>query len=473
MLGVARYGPFGIISLMVSDGKRSMPSGPIIISIFLITFALGLGRFWLTLDQSYLELAPQIDQVVTLRGVVMEEPDRRDTSTRLVVQVADKNFKILATVPAYPAYHYGDDLELSGKLLRPENFDSFDYINYLAKDDIHYQLFQPKIKLLGREQGHWLKAKLLAVKNAFLNKINLILPEPESSLLAGLTVGAKQSLGTDWLERFRVAGVSHIVVLSGYNVTIIAESLSRIFRFLPLIPGRSPLLLPVGLGALSIILFAIMTGGGATIIRASIMALIALLGRVTGRIYDVTVALLLAALIMILIKPQILVSDISFQLSFLATLGLIYLSPPVLRWLWWCPEKFGLRAMAASTIAAQLTVLPWILYKMGLLSLVALPVNLLILLTIPATMALGFFSGFLAFVATWLAWPVALLAHGLLSYQLLVVKFFANIPGTAVTIPSFPWWAVVISYLIIIYWIMRAHNPTPTPLPEGEGATAG
>lgn len=133
-------------------------------------------------------------------------------------------------------------------------------------------------------------------------------------------LGVKESLGEGLEEDFVDTGLVHIVVLSGYNVTIIAEAIIRTLSFVSVMAG-------IYIGGIAIAVFAIMTGAGATIIRASIMAILALIARATGRRYEITRALFIAGFLMILENPYILLYDISFQLSFLATVGLIYLSP--------------------------------------------------------------------------------------------------------------------------------------------------
>jgi competence protein ComEC len=116
------------------------------------------------------------------------------------------------------------------------------------------------------------------------------------------------------------------------------------------------------------------------------MALLVLLARGTGRIYDVRRALFLVAAAMIMWEPRILFFDPGFQLSFLATFGLLYLSEPVEKKLIWLPEWGGLRGATTSTLATQIFVLPWLLYQTGEISIVALPVNLLVLAAVPLTM---------------------------------------------------------------------------------------
>ena len=263
-------------------------------------------------------------------------------------------------------------------------------------------------------------------------------------------VGAKQSLGDELQEDFRKTGIIHIVVLSGYNVTIVAEAIMRFFAFLPHMFSLS-------LGAISIIFFAILTGGSATIVRASMMALFVLLARATGRTQTITRALFIAGFLMLLHNPKILVFDSSFQLSFTATLALIYLAPKIEKHFHLLPTRFQLREFAVATVATQIFVLPMILYKMGTLSLVALPVNLLILVFVPITMLFGFITGMLGFVSTIISLPFAFITNALLTYQLKVVDIFASLPVAAIEINYFPIWIAVLIYIIygIVIWKWR------------------
>ena len=131
----------------------------------------------------------------------------------------------------------------------------------------------------------------------------------------------KRALGKDLEEVFRTVGIIHIVVLSGYNIMIVADAIMRVLAlfFFP----RTRLIIGVG----TIALFAILVGLSATVVRASMMAALVLIARGTGRQYAVLRALAFAGTVMLLINPYLLVYDPVFQLSFLATLGLILLSP--------------------------------------------------------------------------------------------------------------------------------------------------
>ncbi|MFH0845948.1 MAG: ComEC/Rec2 family competence protein [Patescibacteria group bacterium] len=385
----------------------------------------------------------------TFEVVVVEEPDQREKNTKLVGEVIEaetnsKN-KILITVPFYPSYVYGDRIRVSGVLETPKNFKNdtgrtFNYIDYLAKDNILYTMFYPKTELVSQGNGFWVKEKLFQIKNNFLSKLEESISEPQVSLLGGLLLGVKQSLGESLQEDFRRVGLIHIIVLSGYNVTIIADFILGLFSFFPYLLGLS-------LGAFGIILFAIMVGGSATIVRASIMALLVVLAKATGRTSDVTRALFLAGFLMVLINPKIVVFDPSFQLSFMATLGLIVLSPKIYEYLKFIPEKYNLRESAVATVSTQIFVLPLLLYMMGELSIVAVIVNLLVLMFVPMTMFFGFLAGIFSFISSWLALPFSYLTYFLLSYELKVVEVFANLPFASLEIAFFPFWLMLVWYL--------------------------
>jgi len=431
-------------------------------------FAVGIGmlRFDIAdLNKGDPILDTLIKQHVEVNGVVIEEPDERESNTRLVIaeltvkrgeQWEEVKSKMILSAPQYPEYDYGDRIHITGILKKPKNFTSdtgreFNYEEFLGKDGIYYELAYPETELLGKGEGNIVKGTLLSLKHSFLERVSRVIPEPHASLLGGLVVGAKQALGQELLDDFRTAGIIHIVVLSGYNITIVAEAIMRFFSFLPRIAG-------MWLGGVSIVFFAIMTGAGATVVRASIMALLVILARATGRTHDITIALFLAGFLMLLHNPKILIFDPSFQLSFLATVGLIYGAPLIERYFHLVPTRFQLREFATATVATQIFVLPLLLYMTGEFSLVALPVNLLVLVFIPLTMLFGFLTGAVGFVSTLLSVPFAAVAYLLLTYELQVVELFSSLPFASISLPSFPLWLLALSYILISVIVFRFYK---------------
>ena len=446
----------------ITGGKQRIV---LLVGVFLLATSFGILRvdgeqLW----RNNSELHAVAQKNVIAEGVVVDEPDVRDTHTKLIVRIdrvggddLSRGGKVLIITEQYPQFSYGDRVLLVGKLVAPENREkeprspsgvgksdepgrSFDYVTFLAKDKIFYEMFYPKMEKVAEGEGNPVRVSLLSLKRQFLDAIGRSVPEPHASLLGGIVFGAKQALGPELLDTFRAVGIIHIVVLSGYNMTIVADGLGRVVSFAPRMIG----LLLSGAGILS---FVVMAGAGATVIRAGVMALLILFARATGRIYDATIGLCLAAFGMVLWNPMILAFDASFQLSFLATVGLMYLATHVERFFVWIPKRFGFRDFAVATVATQIFVLPMLLYMTGLFSLVALPVNMLVLLVIPLIMFLGFMIALFGMAGALFAAPFSLVAFVLLEYILRVAHFFDRFSWSALAVPTFPFFIVVLLYI--------------------------
>ncbi len=393
----------------------------------------------------------QVGEKSVFAGTIVEDPDVRESNQKLIVEVEaeEAETRMLVTVTSGEGFRYGDKVEFEGKLSKPENFitdtgKEFDYVNYLVKDGIFYLVNYPKVEVVSSGGGNKIKSLLFKIKNKFLEKINYAILGNEDLLMAGLILGEKASFSQEQRQEFIDTGTIHIVALSGYNITIVAEWIMKLFVFLPQI-------FSIWVGILSIFLFILMTGGASTAIRAGIMAVLALIARVTGRTYDITRALVLAATVMIIINPMILLYDVSFQLSFIATVAVIYVSPRIERYFQWVTKRFGLRDILSVTTAAYIFVLPFILYKMGNLSLVALPANFLVLPFIPFTMGLGFITGFVGLLFPFLSLLVGFVATLLLRYELGVIHLFSGLPFASFAIPNFPLMLTIIIYAYFVY----------------------
>jgi competence protein ComEC len=348
----------------------------------------------------------------------------------------------------YPRFHYGDTISFTGKLSVPFNFNgdtgrSFDYRNYLAKDDIFYEM-KSAVVVLADSNADWSVTSILfQLKRGFVNNLNSALGEPHSALAAGLVVGEKAALGKDLLNDFRTVGLIHIVVLSGFNITIVADALRRMLSRLPRVWG-------IVVGAVGIALFGILVGGGATVVRSCFMAGVALSANLFRRDYSVIRALAFAACLMLIQNPMILLHDASFQLSFLATLGLILLASPIEKRLTFIPDKFGMRGIVAATCSTQIFVSPFILWMMGQLSIIGVVVNILVLPFIPVTMLAVFLTGAGGFISPLVGQFFGWGAHLLLGYELFMVEHFARLPFAAVYLPAFSGWWVVGFYAVFL-----------------------
>lgn len=388
------------------------------------------------------ELDAVVDQKVTVVGTIIRDPDRREKTTHLTVRVdsiADTPIygcvcDILVYADRFTDAQYGDRISATGKIALPERFatDSdrtFNYPKYLLAHGVTHTMSFAEVAIIETGKGNPLVASLLSVKHYLVSGIKAALPEPESALLAGLLVGEKQSLGEDITEAFRNAGVVHIIVLSGYNVALVINAVSFIVdSFLPRVAALST-------AGIAIVAFALMTGASETTIRASVMALIVLLARFLHRPTDGIRVLLIAAAGMALLNPYLVLYDLSYQLSILATLGLILFSDFFAKRMSWIPETFALREIVATTIATQVTVLPLLVLSVGAVSIVSLFSNVLILPAVPAAMLIGFIAAMIASVSWLLAFPFSLLAYAILHYIISVSVWFGSLPFSALLIP--------------------------------------
>ncbi len=425
-----------------------------IIILGLVAFSFGILRFDIKdFHEVDAEFEQSVGTKINLNGVVVTEPEKREKDTRFVIEVERPTFakasegkeRILVSTDLYSEIKYGDEIRISGKLEKPGIIDSdagrsFDYGQYLSKDDIYYTMSFAQTSIDSYNKANPIISSLLWVKGSFVAKMKSILEEPKASLLAGLLVSGKQALPKSILDEFKNAGVIHIVVLSGYNIMIVAEFFRRILSFLSLRIASS-------ISIFGVILFVLMTGASATIVRAGIMALIAISGKMFGRSYSVSRALLVAGFMMLIQNPKILVFDPSFQLSMLATIAMIYVSPVVDKYLTKITERWGMRQILSATISTQIFVLPFLLYSMGSVSVVSLLSNILILAFVPFTMLIGFVSTTLSYVSTIISLPFTLVAHIFLSWILGVAHILGNLSWASLKISSFPIWGMVLVYV--------------------------
>ncbi len=438
----------------------------ILASILILTFCLGIFRFNMVDVTNPVFFESQMGQKISLSGEIIDESSIKENNQQLTVEVAPQGLalgplkarpfpatKILISTGLDMNYKYGDKITFSGKLKKPENFitdqgKEFDYVNYLRKDGVLYVMSYPKIEIISRGNGNFVKSFLFSVKEKFLEKINSNITRPESLLMGGLILGEKASFSQDLRQSFIDTGTIHIVALSGYNVTIVAEWFMKLFVQAPYVSKN----FGIGMGILAIFLFILMTGGSSTAIRAGVMATLALIARATGRNYDLGRALLLAGVLMIALNPFLLAYDVSFQLSFLATFAVIFFAPRIEKYFLWVPDYFKLRDIVSVTCAVYIFVFPFILYKMGNFSLVALPANILILPFIPWTMMLGFLTGLVGLFWQALAVPVGYISYLFLHYELGVINFFSNLPFAAFIFPDF---SLLLTIAIYVYFIYR------------------
>ena len=386
-------------------------------------------------------------EIQTLQGYVAAEPDVRMDGVRYIVKTK-KLGRIYLKTHLYPRYDYGDVLRLKCRLKRPEPIEDFRYDMYLARYGVFQICTQPKIEKVGESEGIFLLEKILKAKVVIAKQINLLWHEPHASFMAGLLYGYRGGLGS-LNELFSRTGVTHIVAISGYNITIISLILSSFLVDLYIPRKKAFYIIIIGIS-----LFVIFAGLSASVVRAGIMGVIVLLAKQMGRASQVGNVMLLTAVLMTVHNPFILLWDAGFQLSFISTLGLVYISPMLQPFFKKIPEVLGFRESIEATLSATIATLPLILFQFKRLSIVAVIVNVLILWIIPFLMLLGFLAVLFSFVFKPIGFIISWLAWLGLSYVIVVVKWFADLSFAAVDL-HLPWWGMVFGYIALFVMIWK------------------
>jgi len=453
-------GFFIVAVLLISvfeDREKIAASG---FCILLLTF----GIFYFQSSYSKIEnndLKSFNNYDVVLKGVVLDEPDIRENNTKLTIKAEEIKFidgsfqavdgKVLVTINSYPRYNYGDELEIIGKTLVPENFEDFDYKSYLAKDKIYSVIYYPKVELIGKNKGNILLAGILSFKEKIRDSLFQSLPSPQNFILGAIILGDKKMLPDEVKNKLNIAGLRHITAVSGMHVAVLTSILMAFLIGLGLWRKHA-----FYLSVFLIFLFVVITGFQASAIRAGIMGGILLLAQHLGRQKNILNVLVFAGVIMLLVNPLLLKIDIGFQLSFLAVLGIIYFFPFFYKWVKRIfrkvPDFLGFKSILAITISAQLFTLPILIYNFGYISLASLVSNILVIPLLPFIMGLGFVSALLGMVfyplGIALSWPVWLL----LSWVVKVIDLFSAFPVVELNIH---WIFLVLFYLPLGYFAQK------------------
>jgi len=163
------------------------------------------------------EFSRYYDQEINLQGIIINEPEQRINQQKFEFKTEDISGKILITTELYPKYHYGDKLEIFGKLIEPAVFDDFDYQQYLAKDKIYLVSYSPQIKLLDKNQASQFKQIIFNFKDRLRDVIEQVLLPPQSSVLKAVFLGDKFGLSNELKDKLNISGTRHIVAISGMH----------------------------------------------------------------------------------------------------------------------------------------------------------------------------------------------------------------------------------------------------------------
>ena len=447
----------GLKLLRVRKESRSLSTVlPALFTAWLLTvFCLGAVRFRARLPEAgdperITVYAGDPAQVVVI-GLVDSDPIRDDRGMRFELEAEeirrpgrvthrDLHGRVLVRAPPGETVRFGDRVVLRGRLEIPFEDANYSYRKVLAHRNIYTVFSASRVGVLESGAAHPLRVRIYRWRNRALENLYLLWPDPEASLLAGILLGVESGIPGPVRESFRETGTTHIIAISGFNITIVAGLITSLLR-----KAFRPWAAALGAG-LGIGFYTVLVGADPAVVRAALMGGSALLAHQIGRRQHGLNALALASLAMAVQDPLIL-WKISFQLSLAATLGLVLyaerlqarLEGILVRWM---PAE-GVKRISGPiseyvlfTLAAQATTLPLLVFHFHQVSLSSVLVNPVILPLQPGVMILGGAALILGGIWLPLGRLAAPLVYPLIFLTIRIVELFSRLPGGAVDLPA-------------------------------------
>jgi competence protein ComEC len=378
---------------------------------------------------------------LSITGVVVDAPDIRDTYTGLRISAERIRYDdswateevhglVLLRAPRFGDWAYGDRLRAYGTLETPPVYETFSYRDYLARQGVHSLMPYAYVTRLAKRQANPLIQVIYDFRAHAFEIVYALFPDPEASLLAGILLGVESGISPEVREAFNHTGTTHIIAISGFNITIVAAIFTSLFgRWL----GARRSAIAAGI---AIAVYTILVGADAAVVRAAIMGGLSLLALRLGRQTDGMASLAAAAIAMTALNPLVL-WDVGFQLSFAATLGLVLYAEPLNNWFIRVAKRHlpevqakwlarPISEFVLFTFAAQVTTLPLTAYYFNRISMSALVANPIILPAQPPVMILGGLATLAGSLWLPLGRPIAWITWPFAAFTIRTVEFFAT-----------------------------------------------
>ena len=434
--------------------------------IFFIFFVVAVLRYSVgVVEVSDQQISFFNERRVEVIGVVQEEVVVGVRNQQVIIGAESVRFidgewedvsgRILISVLKYPDYRYGDRLKVSCLLKAPEQFDGFDYIRYLAKIGVYSECSFPAIVLVDRGNGSFVYGSMLGVKGAVKEVVNWNLSEPAAGMARAMLLGDKKGIGGELRDSFSRSGISHIVAISGMHIGIIAAFLMMVLIYVGV---RRQFAFWVA--SVFLLAYVVLVGAPPSAVRAFFMGFLMMFAMYVGRLNYVRNALALALVVLLLMNPKLLRDDVGFQLSFLSVLSILLYYSIFDGFFCGVVDKFvkskrvnkiitSVSRVVSVTLAAQVLVLPLVVYYFGVISFVVLASNLLVLWLVPALMVFIILSILISFILPVIGKVLFLLVGFMLDYIILVSEKLVALPYAYMEIDDINIYWVCFCYFVI------------------------
>ncbi len=382
--------------------------------------------------------------------------DRKLDKTVLVVNDRLYDTKLSVTLYSHQKLLPGDNIAITGSVMEPEDFATdtgriFPYQEYLASKGVVGVVHRANVHLVS--QGGFTLSRIATILRFHIADVfTQYVSFPIDGVLAGMLVGYQGGLPDTIQDVFKETGVLHVLVLSGYNITLLAG-------FLGLLMRRLPFRLRTILIIICITLLVLISGAGVASVRAGVMGSIALFAGLSIHTYRPLRALTIAYLFFFILSPSTVFIDPGFHLSFLATLFMILVLPKIERWFHFIPSTpyVDIRELLLLAILVPIFMLPYTMYFNGNVPLASPFANILLALVTPLIMLVGIVLlsvSWIPFIVSLVGMLISLIGQFIIS--LLQVLNHLPIWNT----PPLAWWSVDLIYIAFLVWLFRVELMT-------------
>ena len=345
---------------------------------------------------------------------------------------------------------YGDKIEFYLEYEKPStarNYMGFDYSNYLKTKKIFgtVNLKEEDVEIISHDNSNIILRKIYELRNLMKTKIEKLLPKETSGLCLGMLIGETSGIEENMQEDFRDSNLSHILAVSGANVSYIIVSITYIFNKMCLRKRLSKII-----SIILLILFMLLTGCTSSVNRACIMAILMLIAELLYRKSDVYNNLAISALILLIINPYSLL-DIGFQLSYMGTIGIVFLHDKIGNFI-----KINNKIvkyffeMIAVTTCANLAIIPIMMFHFNTISLTFYFSNIIVGPILGIVVIIGFIMFFISLIFTPISSLIAIVLNLMLKFIIKIAEITANMPFSKTTIITPSFFFIIVWYLIII-----------------------
>ncbi len=380
---------------------------------------------------------------VSFEGRVVKEPENREKGLKVVLE-SEEFGRTLVFTSLYPKYEYGDLLRVKGEIEKPPVFEEFNYRKYLAKEGIFSLSYNPEIALLEKSGVQGIErvySYILSFKDELRKGIEKVFSPPKNYIVGAMILGDKSRMPDSLKEGLNKTGLRHITSISGMHIIIWFSVLTSLLSYF--LSFKKSVLI----AALILFLFLGLVGFPVSGVRAGLMAFSINAGKMLGRKGSSIRLLVFVAFLILAFNPLLLLYDAGFQLSFLASTGIIYFKNPIERIL----KKIPFKEILAMTLSAQIFTLPILIYNFGRVSLTAPLSNVLVVPILPFVMVLAFLVALTSLLSFSLALFISFPCQVLLSYLVGVMDFLAKQPWAFKTLPQFHWLWIPLFYFLIFF----------------------